>query len=53
MTSYYARAFKTGVYPRITQDRLYIWSRPHAAPAIAEDESIPKPEHAEWVCVIG
>jgi glucan endo-1,3-alpha-glucosidase len=37
MTSYYATAFKTGAYPAITQDKLYMWARTHPAQANAPD----------------
>lgn len=29
LIAYYAPAYKTGVYPRITQDSMFLWSRPH------------------------
>jgi len=51
MTFYYAQAFKTGIYPPIMSDRLYIWSRPHAASVIARNQSIPKPHGWEWVSI--
>ncbi|KIJ26398.1 glycoside hydrolase family 71 protein [Sphaerobolus stellatus SS14] len=47
MTSYYASAFKTGHYPRIQKDQLYIWARPHAAAASAHD-AVPKPKNTNW-----
>ncbi|KAI0732037.1 glycoside hydrolase [Fomitopsis betulina] len=35
MTDYYATAFRTGFYPRITQDQIFMWARPHPKDAIA------------------
>jgi len=37
MTSYYATAFKTGTYPTISKDQIFMWSRPHPANATAPD----------------
>ncbi|OCH91847.1 glycoside hydrolase [Obba rivulosa] len=42
MTNYYATAFKTGSYPQITQDKIYMWARPHPKDANAPD-SVGKP----------
>jgi glucan endo-1,3-alpha-glucosidase len=48
MVPYYAQAFKTGTYPSITQDHVYIWSRPHPAAATACCDSVPKPDNWQW-----
>ncbi|TFY74984.1 hypothetical protein EWM64_g9028 [Hericium alpestre] len=37
MTKYYADAFRTGAYPPVAEDKLYMWSRPHARDANAPD----------------
>ncbi|KAK0221841.1 glycosyl hydrolase family 71-domain-containing protein [Armillaria fumosa] len=37
LTAYYASAFKTGTYPTIEKDQIYMWSRPHPANAEAPD----------------
>ncbi|EGN98394.1 glycoside hydrolase family 71 protein [Serpula lacrymans var. lacrymans S7.3] len=37
MTSYYSSAFKTGSYPAVTKDQLYLWSRTHPVNADAPD----------------
>ncbi|KAI0917175.1 hypothetical protein AcV5_007718 [Taiwanofungus camphoratus] len=42
MTNYYATAFKTGSYPAITEDKLYMWARPHPKDANAPDP-VPQP----------
>lgn len=42
LTAYYASAFKTGTYPTIEKDQIYMWSRPHPAAAEAPD-SVPQP----------
>lgn len=48
MTSYYATAFKTGSYPAITQDKIYMWARTHPKEANSPD-SVPKPTNYEMV----
>ncbi|KAI9573692.1 glycoside hydrolase family 71 protein [Boletus coccyginus] len=56
MTSYYATAFKTGTYPAISKDQIFMWSRPHPAFATAPD-SIGRPANYQitidkvWVVV--
>ncbi|GBE84927.1 glycoside hydrolase family 71 protein [Sparassis latifolia] len=57
MTSYYASAYKTGAYPNIAKDKLYMWARPHPKDANSGD-SVPKPTNYEldqdtlWVVVM-
>ncbi|KZT59037.1 glycoside hydrolase family 71 protein [Calocera cornea HHB12733] len=46
VASYYITAFKTGNTPDITQDAIYIWSRPHLKDASAPDP-IGKPDFAD------
>ncbi len=48
MTSYYATAYKTGAYPTVTEDKVYIWSRPHPRDAQAQDY-VGRPNNADWV----
>ena len=48
MTSYYATAFKTGQYPQINEDKLYLWGRPHPKDANAPDP-VGKPTNYELV----
>ncbi|PFH54084.1 glycoside hydrolase family 71 protein [Amanita thiersii Skay4041] len=58
LTSYYATAFKTGSYPPIKTDQLYMWSRTHPAQAQASDDPVGHPENFEissdsvWVVVM-
>ena len=49
MTSYYAAAYKTGVYPAISQDKVYIWSRPHPKNANVPQDHVGRPNNADWV----
>jgi Glycosyl hydrolase family 71 len=49
MTSYYAEAYKSGVYPVVSNDKVYIWSRPHPKDANIPQDSVGRPTHAEWV----
>ncbi|KAG6831948.1 hypothetical protein H0H92_006549 [Tricholoma furcatifolium] len=37
LTNYYATAFKTGAFPTIEKDQLFMWSRPHPTLATAPD----------------
>lgn len=48
MTSYYATAFKTGSYPTITEDKVYLWSRSHPRDAQAPRDPIGRPNNADW-----
>ncbi|KAF5340761.1 hypothetical protein D9611_007495 [Ephemerocybe angulata] len=57
MTKYYATAFKTGKFPEIEKDQIYMWSRPHPVNAQAPDP-VPQPTNFElsedsvWVVVM-
>ena len=48
MTSYYATAYKTGSYPQIETDKIYMWARPHAVDADAPDP-VGKPDNFQLV----
>ena len=48
MTNYYATAYKTGNYPTITEDKLYLWARPHPKDANAPDP-VGKPDNFDVV----
>ncbi|KAL0955708.1 hypothetical protein HGRIS_001928 [Hohenbuehelia grisea] len=56
MTKYFAHAFKYGEYPAITEDRIFMWARPHPKGANAP-EHVPRPNNWEltddvfWVVV--
>ncbi|WVQ85464.1 hypothetical protein IAT38_007629 [Cryptococcus sp. DSM 104549] len=43
LTNYYATAFKTGSYPTISDDQIFMWARPHSHDATASSDSIGKP----------
>ncbi|EJT99505.1 glycoside hydrolase [Dacryopinax primogenitus] len=45
MTGYYAQAFKSGVYPSITKDKMYIYARPHPKDAQACCDSVSRPSN--------
>ncbi|KAL0951577.1 hypothetical protein HGRIS_008259 [Hohenbuehelia grisea] len=47
LNQYYLTAYKTGSYPAITKDRVFLWARLYPAAANAPD-SVPKPDHADW-----
>lgn len=48
MTSYYATAYKTGSYPSVTSDKIYVWARTHPKNANSPDP-VPKPTNYEMV----
>ena len=48
MTSYYIQAYKSGTYPTVNQDQVYLWARPHPKNANAPDPT-PKPTGYEMV----
>jgi len=57
LTQYYATAFKTGEYPTIEKDQIFMWSRPHSTQATAPDP-VPQPtnfqlfQDAIWAVVL-
>ncbi|KAJ3564227.1 hypothetical protein NP233_g8433 [Leucocoprinus birnbaumii] len=56
LNSFFSRAFKDGIYPRIVKDVIFVWARPHPKGAIA-NEGVPRPEKWEltddlmWIVV--
>ncbi|KAF8967166.1 glycosyl hydrolase family 71-domain-containing protein [Flammula alnicola] len=57
LTQYYSTAFKTGQYPEIQKDKIFMWSRPHSTNAQSPDP-VPQPtnfqlfEDAVWAVVL-
>lgn len=49
MLPYYIQAFKTGVYPAITQDKFYLWGRLYDKNAQPTGDSVARPANADWV----
>jgi len=49
LNSYYCCAFKTGTYPTIAKDTIFMWARPHPRDAQASEDAVPKPRH--WTLV--
>ncbi|KAK7689670.1 hypothetical protein QCA50_007465 [Cerrena zonata] len=47
LMSYYIAAYKTGVYPAITKDRIFLWGRLYPAAAGAPDP-VAKPDNWQW-----
>ncbi|KAJ7091081.1 glycosyl hydrolase family 71-domain-containing protein [Mycena epipterygia] len=47
MSAYYIQAFKTGMYPPITQDVIYYWARPHPHDAIISGDGA-QPDNWSW-----
>ncbi|KAF8631025.1 hypothetical protein AX15_002636 [Amanita polypyramis BW_CC] len=46
MTKYYTTAFKTGSYPPIETDQLFMWARTHPANAQASNDPVGPPSNA-------
>lgn len=51
MTSYYISAYKTGSYPTITEDAIFIWARQQPKNAVASSDSVPPPDNYQMVCM--
>ncbi|KAJ9123152.1 hypothetical protein QFC22_001345 [Naganishia vaughanmartiniae] len=43
MTKYYAQAFKTGSWPTIASDSVFVWARPHPKAATASNDATGRP----------
>ncbi|KAK2465337.1 hypothetical protein APHAL10511_002691 [Amanita phalloides] len=58
ITKYYSAAFKSGSYPPIEADQIYMWARPHPANASASDDPVGPPSNGDlfqdvvWVAVM-
>lgn len=50
--SYYITAYKTGTYPAITKDEIYLWGRMYPKAAVATLDTVPIPTNADWVCIL-
>ena len=48
MTKYYADAWRTGVYPTVTKDQIFLSARPHSRDLNVGDP-IGKPNNWQWV----
>jgi glucan endo-1,3-alpha-glucosidase len=48
LQEYYIRAYKTGTYPRVERDRLFLWGRLYPARAQSQD-SLKVPMNSEFV----
>lgn len=52
LVKYYATAWKTGVYPKITQDQVFVMARPHPALAGASGDNIGAPTGRDRVSAV-
>ncbi|KAF9004562.1 glycoside hydrolase family 71 protein [Cyathus striatus] len=48
MMQYYIDAYKTGKYPDITKDQIFLWGRLFPRDAVATGDPVEKPTHADW-----
>lgn len=51
LMKYYIAAYKTGTYPTIAKDRVFLWGRLAPANATAPADSVGKPTNWQWVRV--
>ena len=49
--SYYITAYKTGSYPAVTKDRIFLWGRLYPAAANSPDP-VARPNNWQWVRTI-
>ena len=49
LMQYYISAYKTGSYPAIGKDRIFLWGRLYPAGADAPD-GVGRPDNWQWVC---
>ncbi|KAI0746462.1 glycoside hydrolase family 71 protein [Daedaleopsis nitida] len=48
LMKYYITAYKTGSYPSITKDRVFLWARLYPANATVPSDSVGKPSNWQW-----
>ncbi|KAH9855566.1 glycosyl hydrolase family 71-domain-containing protein [Lenzites betulinus] len=48
LMQYYITAYKTGAYPTITKDRVFLWGRLYPANASVPADTVGKPANYEW-----
>ncbi|KAI0047881.1 glycoside hydrolase family 71 protein [Auriscalpium vulgare] len=48
MMSYYIQAFKTGIYPTVGQDQIFMWARLAPANATASADNVGQPDNWQW-----
>ncbi|KAI0353317.1 hypothetical protein OH77DRAFT_1407081 [Trametes cingulata] len=48
LMQYYITAYKTGSYPTITKDRVFLWGRLYPVNATAPKDSVGKPDNWPW-----
>jgi hypothetical protein len=48
LITYYIKAYKTGTYPSVKNDRIFMWGRLYPAGATAPDP-VPIPNNWQWV----
>lgn len=53
VTKYYSAAWKTGSYPAITQNQIFLTARPHSKNAACTSDSVAQPSYAERVRELG
>lgn len=48
LNAYFASAFKTGSYPSISKDRVWLQARPHAKDAVPRSDSVGPPTGGQF-----
>lgn len=49
LAGYYIKAYKSGIYPTIVADKIWMWARPHGAADWAPDPWCGEPSNTAWV----
>ena len=49
MTKYYADAWRTGTYPTITKNQIFLSARPHSRDLIISSDPVGQPANSQWV----
>src|SRR5258708_2689218 len=49
MTKYYSDAWRTGTYPTITKNQIFLSARPHSRDQDIDSDSVGKPSNWQWV----
>lgn len=49
LNAYFAEAFRTGRYPALEEDLVYVWARPHVKGAVASNDSVDRPDNWQLV----
>src|SRR5260370_25980813 len=49
MTKYYSDAWRTGTYPTITKNQIFLSARPHSRDQVIDNDPVGQPSNWQWV----